>query len=239
MSPIPPRLVRLYLGSRRTRAAIVLLAIIGAALRASQPLTSGTGVFPQLTLMLVIVAAACVIGTATRNPFGETERTASSPLAILRLAHLIALTATAAAFVAIFAWSAAYGSTPTAILRNLAGFTGIALITATIFGAHVSWTLPLGYVMYCGGQLDIQATSLWSWPLLPAGDIMATAIAIGLLTMGIAAACIAGTIHLSFRIHTGEIARSFGKIKALSRTTTHYMIDKFRKVRGNFGRQQL
>jgi hypothetical protein len=192
MSPTPPRLVRLYLVSRRTRTALLLLAVIGVALRASQPLTRGTGLFPRLTLLLVILAAACVIGTATHNPFGETERTASSPLTSLRLAHLIALTAAAAAFMAVFAWSAAYGSTPAAILRNLAGFTGIALLTARIFGAHVSWTLPLGYVMYCGGQLDIQASSRWSWPLLPAGDVTATVIAFGLLALGIAAACVTG-----------------------------------------------
>ncbi len=44
---------------------------------------------------------------------------------------------------------------------------GLALIAAAALGAHQSWTVPLGYVMYCGGELDIQAGSLWSWPLLP------------------------------------------------------------------------
>ena len=40
-------------------------AITSWALRASQPLTQDTGLFPQLTLMLIIAAAAIAFGLLT------------------------------------------------------------------------------------------------------------------------------------------------------------------------------
>jgi hypothetical protein len=192
VNPFPLRLVRLHLDSRRTRDAVALLAVIAAALRASQPVTQGSGLFARLTLMLITAASASVIAGATRNPFGETERAASRPVSLLRLTQLTVVIAAAVAFTAISGWAASYGTSPAAILRNLAGLTGIALITAAVFGAHLSWTVPLGYVMYCGGELDIQAASRWSWPLLPAGDHAASAIAAGLLAAGVAAVSAAG-----------------------------------------------
>jgi hypothetical protein len=192
MNLIPPRLILLHLDSRRTRGVMVLLAVIAIALRASQPVTKDTGLFPQLTLMLITLAAASVMAGATRSPFGDPERAASSPMSILRLTHLLTMIAAATAFVAVSGWTATYGISLVTILRNLAGFTGIALITAAVLGPHLSWTVPMGYVMYCGGQLDIQASSPWSWPLLPAGDLTATAITIALLITGIAAVSIAG-----------------------------------------------
>ena len=192
MSRPPARLTRLYLNSRDTSRTLILLAATAAVLRASQPVTRNTGVFPQLTLMLLTLGAAAVIAAATRNPFGEAERTASSPLPALRLTHLAILTATATATVAVAAWTASYGIGAPAILRNLAGFTGIALITAGFLGAHHAWTAPLAYVIYCGGALDTQAYHLWSWPILPAGNHAATAIAVSLLIAGITLITITG-----------------------------------------------
>lgn len=192
MTLLPARLTRLYLDSRQTGRTLILLAATAGALRASQPVTKDPGVFGELTLLLLTLAGAAIIAAATRNPFGETEHTASSPLPALRLAHLTILTATATATVAAAGWTASYGISAPAILRDLAGFTGIALLTAAVLGAHLAWTLPLGYLMYCGAELDAQASSLWSWPILPASNHAAAAIAAALLTAGITAATIAG-----------------------------------------------
>ncbi len=142
MTPPPARLVALYLSSRQTRTILILLAATAAVLRASQPVTKDSGVFPELTLMLLTLAGAAVTAAATRNPFGEAEHTASSPLPALRLTHLL--------------------------------------------------TAPLGYVMYCGAELDAQTYRPWTWPILPAGNHAAAALAVGLLAAGIAAATIAG-----------------------------------------------
>ena len=192
MTSIPARLARLYLDSRQTRTTLAMLAAAAAALRATQPVTREPGIFPELTLMLLTLAAAAIIATATRNPFGETERTSSSPLPALRLTHVAILIATAAATTTAAGWTASYAISPPAIIRNLAGFTGIALLTAAVLGAHLAWTMPLGYIIYCGAQLDAQDYSLRSWPILPATNHAATAIAVGLLIAGITTATITG-----------------------------------------------
>ena len=192
MTPPPARLPALYLISRQTRTVLILLAVTAAVLRASQPVTKDSGVFPELTLMVLTLAGAAIIAAATRNPFGEAERTASSPLPALRLAHLVIVTAFAAATVAAAGWTASYATSAPVLVRNLAGLTGIALLTAVVLGAHLAWTVPLGYVMYCGAELDAQTYRLWTWPTLPAGNHAASALAIGLLAAGIAAATITG-----------------------------------------------
>ena len=61
----PPRLLRLHLHSRRTGWALVLLAAIAAVLRASQPVTKDPGLFAQVILMLITVAAAAIITAVT------------------------------------------------------------------------------------------------------------------------------------------------------------------------------
>jgi hypothetical protein len=192
MTPPPPRLVRLHLDSRQTGQALTLLVAVGFILRASQYWTRESGLFPQLTLLLITVAAAAVIATGTRNPFGEPEHTASSPLAALRLAHLLTLTATAVGAFTLAGLSASYGIGAAALLRNLAGLTGIALLTAVLLGAHLAWTAPLGYVMFCGAELDAQVTNVWTWPTLPATDHTATIVSLTLLTAGLAAVTVTG-----------------------------------------------
>jgi hypothetical protein len=64
MTPPPARLIRLHLHSRDTRRAIILIAAAAAILRASQPLTSSTGVFSQVSLLLITAAPAAVIAAA-------------------------------------------------------------------------------------------------------------------------------------------------------------------------------
>lgn len=188
----PRRLIRLHLNSRQTPRALILLAAIAVILRASHPVTKDTNLHAQVTLMLVTVAAAAVIAASTRTPFGEPEHTASSSLPTLRLAHLTILTATTTATLAIAACTATYGMSAPAIMRNAAGLTGMALLTAALLGAHLAWTAPLGYVMYCGAQLDQQVSNLWTWPTQPTSDHTATGVAAALLVAGITAVTLTG-----------------------------------------------
>jgi hypothetical protein len=195
---IPPRLLRLHLNSRQTSRALTMLAATAVVLRASQPWTRGSGIaglsglFAQVVLMLITVAAAAIIATATYTPFGEHEHTAASPLPALRLTHLLTLSATATAAFTVAATTATFFIGTTAILRNLAGFTGIALIAAALLGARHAWIAPLGYTLLCGGAIDSQSVSGWTWPALPAGDHTADLIAVVLLVAGITAVALAG-----------------------------------------------
>jgi hypothetical protein len=190
LPPLP--LIRLHLSSRRTPQALILLAAIAVILRASHSVTKDSNLFSQVTLMLITVAAAAIIAAGTRTPFGEPEHTASSSLPILRLTHLATLTATTTATLAIAAWTATYGMSAPMILRNVTGLIGVALLTAALLGAHLAWTAPLGYIMYCGGQLDIHVSNLWTWPTQPTSNHTATAIAAALLIAGITAITFTG-----------------------------------------------
>lgn len=102
------------------------------------------------------------------------------------------MTATSTATLALAGLSATFGISAAAILRNLAGCTGIALLTAAVLGAHLAWTTPLGYVMYCGAELDQQVSNLWTWPTQPTSNHTATAIAAALLIAGITAITLTG-----------------------------------------------
>jgi hypothetical protein len=192
---ISHRLVGLHLVSRQTRLAVAVLAVVAVVLRISQPWTGGpglSGLFAQVVLMLLTVAAAAVTATMTQSPFGESERIAASPLAVLRLTQLFILTTTAGITFALAAVTGTTAIGTAGILRNLAGFTGIALITAALLGGAHSWTAPLAYTLLCGGAIDEQSSSEWTWPTLPAGDRNAALVAVALLVVGIAAVTFAG-----------------------------------------------
>ncbi len=186
------RLLRLHLRCRQTGYALLGLIGTAVAVRASHHWTSGTGLFPHLVLLLLGACSATAIATGTASPWREVEQTASSLLPVLRLTHLLTLTGAATAATAVAGLSATYGVSGTALLRNLAGLTGIALLTAAGLGAHLSWTVPLGYVLYCSGELDLGVTNLWTWPTLPASDRTATTIALTLLAAGVATVSLVG-----------------------------------------------
>jgi hypothetical protein len=189
----PPRqLIGLHLRCRQVDRAALGLVGTALALRASHHWTTGTGLFAQLLLLLLTAAAASAIATSTSNPIGETEHTASSSLPVLRMTHLFILTSTAVTATTVAALTATYAISGPALLRNLAGFTGLALLAAALVGAHLAWVAPLGYVLYCGGELDLHISNLWIWPTLPAGDHTATLAALALLAAGLITISLAG-----------------------------------------------
>jgi hypothetical protein len=191
---LPPlRLIGLHLRTRQVARASLALAGTALALRAGHHWTNGPGLFPQLVLLLLTAAAATTIATSTQNPFGETEHTASSRLPILRLTHLTTLAGVAAVATALAGLTASYAISYGALMRNLAGLTGLALLTAALIGAHLAWATPLGYVVFCGGELDLHASTLWAWPTRPAGDSAAALIALTLLVAGLLTVSLAGS----------------------------------------------
>jgi hypothetical protein len=180
VTPASGRLLWLYLLSRRTPLALILVIAVAAVLRAVQPWTEGSGEFAAMLPLVLAVAVAAVIAASTRSPFGEPEH-ATYPLPWLRLIQVTALLLAAAGLLGL----ARLGHDPLSAVRNLGGFTGLALITAAVIGAPLAWITPLAYAIYCGGPLDIQAVTLWSWPALPASNRTAALIALLLLGAGI------------------------------------------------------
>jgi hypothetical protein len=179
MNPLPPRLVWLHLRSRHAPLALALIIAIAGVLRLMQPWAVGPGPFAGTLPLALAVGAAGIIATSAQSPFADPEH-ATWPAPRLRLIQVAAFVLAAAGLLGL----ARLGHDPLAAIRNLAGFTGLALITATVISAPLAWITPLAYVFYCGGMIDSQAVSLWSWPALPSSNHTATLIALLLLGAG-------------------------------------------------------
>lgn len=175
------RLLLLHLRSRRVPLVSLLIAVTAGVLRAVAPLTEGGSEFAGLLPLTLMVACAALIAASSRSPFGDPER-ATYPLPRLRLIHLLTLVALGVVVIG----AARIGDDPMAAVRDVAGLTGLALLTAPVIGAALAWIAPLAYVIYCGGALDVRQVDLWSWPALPGTDGAAALIALVLLVAGVA-----------------------------------------------------
>ena len=198
------RLTGLYLRSRRaggavtTLALVALLAWLGTQYSLSQHnRIDGGALIPFL--VLGALAAACVVGAGAGSPFGEAERTVSRPLLLIRLGHLGGLilfsTVVLAAALLTFDLHGARPAAPTLmLLRNLAGFGGLALLTARIFWSRLSWVLPLvfGIAPVFAGMRPDGTFPTWAWQMQPGDDRLSWAISLALFLAGLALICLLG-----------------------------------------------
>jgi hypothetical protein len=164
------RLARLYLVSRRVLGCLLVLAAAGIALRIALHWLPRTGVFARQLPLTIEAGAAAAIGVTTRSPFGEPEDTAGPWLPWLRLAASVVLAG--AAFVALAAGAAGehLADGTLGLLRDLGGFTGLALLTATLAGGGLAWIGPLGYAAITLPALTGSWTTPWTWAARPPHD---------------------------------------------------------------------
>jgi hypothetical protein len=186
------RLIILFFRSRLAGPALLVLVAVAAA--AGFALDASN--YDDLTLLLRMtapLAAAVVVGVAVRSPFGEAERTTSQPLPPLRLTHLALLLACGGGGFALASLLPDDGSLGM-LLRNGAGFVGLALIGARLFGTAVSWLLPLAYggAAFIAYLVQPDRDPWWRWPLQPADDGSALAISLALLVVGLALVVLTG-----------------------------------------------
>jgi hypothetical protein len=182
------RLAWLHAVSRRIPAALSLLAALGVllwtALHYHWNIAGGPAA--QMFIPLTIEAgAAAVIAVATYGPFGEPERATGRWLPYLRLAAAVALTA--AAFGALAA-GATGGNLPggsLALLRNIAGFTGLGLLCAVVLGGMLAWVGPIAYLLVTEVALQGNPTTPWVWPARPSHDLGGALCAAGVFAAGI------------------------------------------------------
>jgi len=181
------RLARLHAVSRRVPAALGLLAALGVllwvALHYHWNIAGGPAA--QMFIPLTIEAgAAAVIAVATYGPFGEPERATGRWLPYLRLAATVALTA--AAFGALAA-GATGGNLPggsVALLRNLAGITGLGLLAAVVLGGMLAWASPMAYLLVTEVALEGNPATPWVWPARPPHDLGGALCAAGVFAAG-------------------------------------------------------
>lgn len=192
------KLVQLYLRSRRVGYALALLTLVAVATRVALWFGGGAEEIVGMTLVLMPLAAAVVISTGARAPFGESEQTASYPLPMLRLGHLLALLAWAALGLALGAVLSppstvtGFGSAELVIqpssvawwlARNLLGFAGLALLAARWVGSGRAWTVALLHAIL---TVMFLLQSPFGWPLRPVSDPQAITVACVLLAGGLA-----------------------------------------------------
>jgi hypothetical protein len=165
-------LVWLYLASRRVPAALAALAACGATLRAGLEWhwISGTGPGAQQVPSLLEAGAASVIAVTTYTPVGEPERVTGRWLPWLRLGTAVALAGAAVAMLAAAATAAHLPDGILAIGRNVAGATGIGLLSASVIGGALAWIGPMTYTVMAEYALLAGWTSPWVWPGRPPHD---------------------------------------------------------------------
>ncbi|GIE47244.1 hypothetical protein Ani05nite_07780 [Amorphoplanes nipponensis] len=168
----------MHLISRHVPAAVAVMLACGIALRIALHWRWNTYGALQLPLMIE-TACAVTVAMAAASPFGEPERAAGRWLPWLRLGVAVALTAIAAGALAAAGTGGAHlaGGAP-AVLRNLAGLTGIGLLCAATLRGALAWTGPVAYMMiavyalYTRWHGPAQSTP-WIWPARPPHDLRA------------------------------------------------------------------
>jgi hypothetical protein len=195
-TPAHLRLARLHLTSRRVPAALAAIAACAVALRIA--LNWQWNAYGALQLPLILeTGCAAVIAVATASPFGEPERATGRWLPFLRLGTALTLTAAAAgALTAAGIGTHLAGGAP-AVLRNLAGLTGIGLLCAALLGGALAWTGPTAYLVIAVYALYTQwhgpaLSTPWIWPAQPSQDVGAALCAGLVFITGMAAITLRG-----------------------------------------------
>jgi hypothetical protein len=190
------RLAYLYLLSRRAPAALGLLAALGALLWAAlrwQWNVAG-GPAAQMVIPLTIqTGAAAIVAVTAYGPFGEPERATGRWLPYLRLAAIVALTAAAAGALAAGATAGSLPGGFLALLRNVAGITGIGLLSGAVFGGALAWTGPMAYLVLTETTLAGSVTTPWIWAARPPHDLGGALCAAAVFAAGTLLITVRGT----------------------------------------------
>ncbi|MEV0633571.1 hypothetical protein AB0I77_01050 [Streptomyces sp. NPDC050619] len=180
----------LYARSRAVPSALAVLLATGVlAVWAAHGLDAYVDPLRRVPVVaLAPLLAAAVIGASLHTASDELDRTAVRPWWRVRLAHLLALTALAAALLsaAVLGHASVFG--PPAMIRNTLGCTGVTVASAALLGARLSWLPAFGYVgaAYLGsaGAHGRAGTVVWAWPVQPGGDTGAWAVALAAFVVG-------------------------------------------------------
>lgn len=115
---------------------------------------------------------------------------------MLRAAHVMLLLGVA---VSLTLWATASVdgaySTPAAV-RNILGFTGIALLAATALVSTTAWLPTVAFAVtavVAGAEAGVPHS--WAWPIRPNDDELSWTVAVALLVVGAAALLPRGPRH--------------------------------------------
>lgn len=160
------RLLRLYLTSRR--ATTVLVVIVAGAVALG--FASRSRATAQVLPLVIETTAAMVIVTTTSSPFGGPERATGRWLPYLRLTAVTTLTMAA---IAVLSTGSALTHAPggaLGVMRDVAGLTGVGLLTAAFVGTGPAWTGLMTYLVIARHAMSAGWTTPWTWPARPPHD---------------------------------------------------------------------
>jgi hypothetical protein len=104
------------------------------------------------------------------SPFGEPERATGHRLPSLRLGTAVALTGIAVGLLAAGAAATHLPGGSLDVLRNVAGITGIGMLSAAAIGGALSWIGPMAYLVLSEYAILNAWTAPWIWPTRPPHD---------------------------------------------------------------------
>ena len=185
------RLAWLFLRSRLAGWGGFGLVVVSVAFALWGTLQTGNET-NGIALVVAPLTMAVLIVSTTHAPFGETEWTASCPLAFMRFGQLAGMLAVAV--VGLLAAAPLWPGDGDSLMlsRNLLGIAGIGLIAALPLGSSLAWIGPAlaAFLAVFVGEGDITqkaVTLLWTWPVRASGDDGAIWTALLLLIAGLVA----------------------------------------------------
>jgi len=145
-----------------------------------------SGPLTQQLPVLLEAGTASVIAVTTYSPFGEPERATGRWLSYLRFGTAGALTGIAVGLLSAGAAAAHLPGGTLDVVRNVAGMTGISLISATVIGGGLSWIGPMAYLVLSEDAILNSWRTPWIWPTTPSQDAGAAFFAALVFVAGIA-----------------------------------------------------
>ncbi|MEV0698686.1 hypothetical protein AB0I53_12320 [Saccharopolyspora sp. NPDC050389] len=175
----------MYLRSRRVPATCAVILVSTAAVWAF----GRWGADPPVTARLVVVGLALGISAAAVGLGGADaalDRTAALRWPAWRAGHVVALAA-AVGGALVAAQAIGEPLVPNlVIVRNCAGFAGLAAFGAAFFGAARAWWFPMGWALPTALPLpqDTAVMQALTWPMAETGTAAATFTATALAVLG-------------------------------------------------------
>lgn len=173
--------VALFLRSREVPAGVLCAVSAMAAVAWLGAGPAGTR-HAVTAAALALALGIAVLGHGLGGPDSTLDATAAIRWAPRRALHLAAIAGVAAAVVT------AVTTVPVAVvLRDAAGFTGLAALAATLFGRRLAWTLPVVTGCLSAGIPAVPepfALHLLTWAGQPADSRTALTTAAILIAVG-------------------------------------------------------
>ncbi|HEY1641602.1 MAG TPA: hypothetical protein VGG35_12990 [Streptosporangiaceae bacterium] len=194
-APAAMRLTRLYAASRRIPVALGLLAAVGALLAVALDQHWAIAGGPAAQRVIPLSAEACaaaVIAVSCHGPFGEAERATGRWLPWLQLAAAVALTAAAFGVLAAAGPAGLLPGGAWAVLRNVAGMSGLGLLCASGLGGPFGWVGPAAYLVISEAGLAAGWSTPWLWAGRPPHDLGGAVCAGVACAAGLAAITLTG-----------------------------------------------